>query len=76
MKYSFLIERLRKELRVGAHAYKIWKKGDIEYRFAYYIVGRIGRAKGKWTWGQYCPLIPAPDLKKLLTKAKHDHTIL
>ncbi|MBM3208926.1 hypothetical protein FJZ40_01395 [Candidatus Shapirobacteria bacterium] len=70
------IERLRKEGLEGKIARRYqWKKGDIEYRIGYYIVGRIGRAKGRWVWGQFCPLIPAEDLKKLLEKAKKEKTI-
>lgn len=72
----FVIERLRKENYEGQLArQKQWNKGDIEYRIGYYIVGRIGRAKGKWVWGQFCPLIPAGDLTALLEKARKEGTI-
>jgi len=50
--------------------------GDVEYRFGYYIVGRIGRAAHRWTWGQFSPLIPHPDLQRLLDKARADGTLL
>lgn len=72
----FVIERLRKDSTVGKLAYDNWRKGDIEYRIGYYIIGRVGRAKGKWVWGQFCPLIPKNDLDKLLKKAKKDKTII
>ncbi len=72
----FIIERLRKESTEGKLAYDNWKKGDLEYRIGYYIVGRIGKAKGKWVWGQFCPLIPKNDLNKLLKKAKKEKVIL
>ena len=73
----FIIERLRKENYEGHLArQKQWKKGDIEYRIGYYIVGRIGRVKGRWVWGQFCPFIPAEDLKNLLRKAEKEGTIL
>lgn len=73
----FIIERLRKESFEGNLTHQNqWNKGEIEYRIGYYIIGRIGRAKGKWVWGQFCPLIPAKDLKKLLVKAKREKTIL
>lgn len=56
----FIIERFRKESTEGKLAYTdSWKKGDIEYRIGYFIVGKIGKAAGRWVWGQYCPLIPA-----------------
>lgn len=73
----FVVERLRKESYEGKLAKeKLWKKGEIEYRIGYYIIGKIGRAKGKWVWGQFCPFIPEKDLKKLLKKAKKEKTIL
>lgn len=76
-KKVFVVERLRKTKMEGVHAYtESWKEGDIEYRIGYYIVGRIGRAKDKWVWGQFCPIIPAGDLNKLLEKAKREKTIL
>ena len=60
----FVIERIRKENYEGKLArQKLWKKGEVEYRIGYYIVGKIGRAKGKWVWGQFCPMTPARDLK-------------
>ncbi|MBN1262829.1 MAG: hypothetical protein JW991_00565 [Candidatus Pacebacteria bacterium] len=73
----FVIERLRKESYEGKLSHRgQWKKGEIEYRLGYYIIGKTGRAKGKWVWGQFCPLIPANDLKKLLEKAKREKTII
>lgn len=52
------------------------KEGDIEYRIGYYIVGRIGRAKDKWVWGQFCPIISANDLSELFIKARRQKIIL
>jgi hypothetical protein len=73
----FIIERLRKERFVGKlDKDNTWKKGAIEYRIGYYIVGKIGKANGKWVWGQFCPLIPPPDLNRLIQKAKKEKTIL
>lgn len=75
-KKVFVVERLRKETLNGTAAYKeSWKKGDIEYRIGYYIVGKIGRANGRWIWGQYCPMIPEEDFEKLMSKAKEEGTI-
>ena len=51
------------------------KSGEIEYRFCYYVVGKIGRMNGKWTWGQYCPMIPAQDYEKLMQHAKEGGVI-
>lgn len=73
----FIIERLKKEKTEGKVTHKInYNKGEIEYRVGYYIVGRIGRAKGKWVWGQYCPLIPQKDFLKLIEKAKKEKVII
>ena len=67
----FIIEKLRKVKSEGKLAYqKSWKEGEIEYRVGYFIVGRIGRAKGKWVWGQFCPIIPANDLKNIIKRVK------
>jgi len=72
----FIIERLRKVKTEGETAIRInWKKGDIEYRIGYYVVGKNGRVKNKWTWGQYCPLIPQEDFKKLIKKAVREKVL-
>jgi hypothetical protein len=72
----FVIERLRRVRVEGTSAHpKTAKTGNIEYRIGYYIIGKNGRAKGKWTWGQFCPFIPGPDFPKLITKAKKEGTI-
>ncbi len=63
----FIIEKLRKVKPYGKLAYKnSWREGETEYRIGYYIVGKVGRAKNKWVWGQFCPIIPAKDLKEIL----------
>ncbi len=73
----FIIERFRKEDFEGKLANQnAYRKGAIEYRFGYYIVGKIGRATDKWVWGQFCPLIPAGDLILLLEKAKKEKVII
>jgi len=72
----FVLERLERNLMNGKHGYNNMKIGDIEYRIGYYIVGKNGHLKNKWAWGQSCPLIPLKDLKKLLTKAEKEGTLL
>lgn len=72
----FVIERFK---RVGIKppvSHPKLKIGDLEYRISYYIVGKIGNRKNKWTWGQSCALIPQKDLNKLLEKAKKEKIIL
>jgi len=73
----FIIERLRNHSHSGDLIHKgAWNKEDIEYRIGYFIVGKNGRAKGHWVWGQFCPLIPEKDLEKLMKKAKKEKTII
>ncbi len=71
----YVIERLRLEKTTGFITNKNNKIGQIEYRIGYYIVGKIGRAKGRWVWGQFCPMIPQEDFKKLLNLATKEKTI-
>ncbi|MDO8664254.1 MAG: hypothetical protein Q7K44_01740 [Candidatus Liptonbacteria bacterium] len=51
------------------------KIGDVEYRFGYYMLGKNGNRKNRWTWGESCPIIPKKDFTKLITKAKREGTI-
>lgn len=72
-----VIERLRRADVIGVRAFHGGAEaGDIEYRFGYYIVGRIGRAAGRWTWGQFSPFIPHADLYALLDRARAEGTLL
>ena len=45
-------------------------KGKKEIRIGYYIIGKKGKMKGKWTWGQFCPFFPKQDLEKIIEMAK------
>ena len=73
----FVFERLRKAKFTGRISYgAAWRNGDIEYRIGYFIVGKIRGARGRWVWGQFCPLIPASDFNKLIKKAKKEGVIL
>lgn len=38
--------------------------------------GQIGRAKGRWVWGQFSPFIPHKDLMLLIQKARAEGTFL
>ena len=72
----FLFERIKRVKIEGEVAYPEEAKiGNLLYRIGYYIVGKKGNRKGKWTWGQFCPFIPPDDLKKLLKKAKKERVI-
>lgn len=73
----FVVERLEYVATEGIKSFPGGSApGDIEYRFGYYTVGQNGRVRDRWTWGQFCPIIPADDLPKLLDKARTDGTIL
>lgn len=72
-----VIERLRSLGVTGERGFAGGAQvDDIEYRFGYFIVGRHGRVAGRWTWGQYSPLIPHDDLANLLAKARQEGTLL
>jgi hypothetical protein len=71
-----VVQRLRNVRTRGGRAYAGGAKpGDVEYRFGYWTLGQIGRAAGRWVWGQFSPMIPERDLAELLVKARTDGTI-
>lgn len=72
----FVVERLRRIKIEGKSFYKNSKEGDIEYRIGYYIVGKKWNKSGRWTWGQYCPLIPQEDFKKLIKLAEEKGVVI
>lgn len=76
IKKVFVIERLRAVRTDGESAYRKIAKGEVEYRIGYYIVGQIGNRKNRWTWGQYCPMIPKADFNKIIKRARKEGTIL
>lgn len=70
------VERLRSVGHTGDRSHPGGSsEGDIEYRFGYWTVGRIGKARGRWVWGQFSPMIPERDLAELLRKAREEGTI-
>ena len=48
----------------------VFENGQNEIRIGYYIIGKKPAMRGRWVWGQYCPLIPKRDFKRLLEKAR------
>ncbi len=44
--------------------------GREYFRFGYYILGKKPKMRGKWVWGQYCPIGPMKDLKKIIEEAE------
>lgn len=43
----------------------------VEYRLAYYVVGR----KGRWVWGNKCPVLSDGDAERLFAKARTEGTL-
>lgn len=72
-----VVERLRSVGRTGTQAYAGGaREGEVEYRFGYWTVGRIGRAADRWVWGQFSPMIPEKDLEIVLAKARSEGTLI
>lgn len=72
----FIIERFKRVKIIKPITHKNLKIGEIVYRFGYYMVGKNGTKKNKWTWGESCPIIPKKDFFKLINKAKKEKTII
>lgn len=72
----FIVERFKRMSIVKPVSHKYLKIGDIEYRIGYYMIGKNGHRKDKWTWGESCAIIPKEDFDKLIKKAKKEKTIL
>jgi hypothetical protein len=70
-----VLERLTHLETIGIPAVPM-KLPAAEYRLGYFIVGRIGRASGKWTWGQFSPIMSAGDLERVVGKARAEGTLL
>ena len=43
-----------------------FEDGRIELRLCYYIIGKVGRAKGKWVFGQFATLLPIEDFQAII----------
>ena len=78
----FTFERLKALKPKGNVSYNTWetnkktKHPNIEYRIGYYIIGKKGKANGKWWWGQSCPMIGHDDFIKLINKSYKDGIVL
>lgn len=72
----FVFERLRRVSIEGRSVYASAKVGAVEYRIGYFMRGQMRGRKGRWTWGQFCPMVPCGDFTKLLAKAEREGTIL
>jgi hypothetical protein len=70
-----VLERLTHLETIGVPAVPM-ELPAAEYRLGYFIVGRIGRSAGKWTWGQFSPIMSAGDLQRIVEKARAEGTLL
>lgn len=70
-----VLERLTHLQVIGTPAVSM-KLPATEYRLGYFIVGRIGRASGKWTCGQFSPIMSAGDLERIVQSARAEGTLL
>jgi hypothetical protein len=41
-----------------------------EFRIGYYMIAERPRAKGKWAWGQYAPMMTKEDMAAILSHMK------
>lgn len=44
--------------------------GREEMRFCYYMIGHKPRAKGKWLYGQFAPMIRREDFDEIVSRAR------
>jgi hypothetical protein len=44
--------------------------GREEFRIGYYMIARRPRAKGKWAWGQYAPMMTKEDMALIFGRVK------
>jgi hypothetical protein len=70
-----VLERLTHLETIGTPAVPM-KLPATEYRLGYFIVGRVGRASGKWTWGQFSSIMSAGDPERIVQKARAEGTLL
>ncbi len=48
---------------------KFHDNNKIQLRLGYYILGKLRKMEGKWTWGQYAVFIPIRDFKSIYKEA-------
>jgi hypothetical protein len=44
--------------------------GMQEMRLCYYMIGQKPRAKGKWLFGQFAPMVRKEDFEEIIAKAR------
>lgn len=72
----FLVERFKTVDMKSPISNSKAKIGVLSYRIGYFMVGKNGNRKEKWTWGESCAIIPREDFNKLIKEAKKRKVIL
>jgi hypothetical protein len=74
-RYFTIIDEIRKKQSNAKHKTLVLQKlkfldnNETQLRLGYYILGKLPRMKGKWTWGQYATFLPIKDFKSIYNKA-------
>jgi len=58
-----------KNKKIALQKLKFHDNNEIQLRLGYYILGKLPRMKGKWTWDQYGVFIPILDFKSIYKEA-------
>ena len=67
-----VVDEIRQEHSAWIYLLQLlhFDRGDEELRLGYYVLGKKGRTKGRWVWGQYAMSIPLEDLRGLVEEAR------
>jgi hypothetical protein len=47
-----------------------WDDGREEFRIGYFMIAQRPRAKGKWAWGQYAPMMTETEMTEIFQRAE------
>jgi hypothetical protein len=47
-----------------------FENGHDEFRIAYYMIGHKGRARGRWAFGQFAPIMTPEDLAEIIARMR------
>ena len=61
---AYLLQKVRVDDGEG------FVQGHDEYRIAYYMIGHRPRARGKWAFGQYAPMMTLADVTAILRRMR------
>ena len=74
-RYFTIVDEIQKKQSNAKHKIIVLQKlkfqnnNEIQLRLGYYIIGKLPRMKGQWTWGQYATFIPIKDYKSIYNRA-------